>query len=1382
MHARVARPLVGSLVLVGALVPAPASAHVAGLPAAVVPAAAEASDDAVGEQAAGRVLVRFADGATANQTSAARAAVGATDAGAVGATTWRLLTVTRTDLSAVAAELRGAAGVSAVQLDHVREAAGWPSDPELAFSSFTYTRAQVESVRLPRAWDAGSGVGTVVAVVDEGTDATDADLAEAVLPGIDLVPAEPDPQLTQSHHGTAVSRIVAARADNGIGSAGVAHGSRVLPVRVLDQQRRTPDSRLAQGIARAVTEGADVVNVSIAGPATSPVLRDAITAATAAGVVVVAAAGNEGTEAPQYPAAYAPEIAGLLSVSASNHAMSLPSTSWGDSVTLAAPGQHLGLEGTSSAAAVVSGVAALVRGRFPALTPAEVEQRLVQTAQDAGPRGQDPWFGSGIVDAAAAITLGDAAPAAPRVPLVRVAGDPGASDDTRDTARALPASGADATLAPEGDVDWYRFDAPARGLYSLTVAGAAFEPTVEVRDASGSIVGSIDRRVPGTPITMAAAAAGPLYIGVSTAGGAAVPLSYRIAVSDTPARTAFVSSSVQVERMTGKFGVGDLTGDGILDVASTAGTPARIVVLPGLGDGRLGPESTTAADPLPTGEGALWAVAVADLDSDGDDDLVYARSRGFTSWDEGFRTFLQSDGHLSPGDVVGGGGKGEDVVAADMNDDGHVDLVLTSLLPSTAPFPYPTYSTTVALNDGAGHFTSGPAFQHTWRWARAGDVDADGRVDVIGSSTWHRQLADGTYQSQDLPAVSVEDGDVAVADLTGDGHPDVVRTDRRRALLWVHPGVPGGGFGPPASYGVGSSSVDALPLTVADVDGDGLADVVVDNVDEDIVHIWYQKPDGTLTSPDRFGLPAHWSGGSVPYREQITVVDLDDDGTAEIVSVAAGVSVMHQLDPDHTAGHGWVRGLTPAPHASGVAVRPTVTVRLEAPIEASSVTPTSVRLVDAVGAAVQSSRTYDVGTRTIRLTPSADLVPGGHYEVVVSGLVDTSGTVQPAPARTWFTVAASGSRFTPIDPWRVLDTRDPMTAAYGIVRSGEKRRLDLGWLPADATSVVMTVTSVGQASMGNIRVFPTGSGAAPVVSNLNVVPGVDQPNLVTVKVGADRSVTLMPDGPTVHLIVDVAGYYSPGGATAFEPLAPTRVMDTRDGTGVAKGQVTGGHWVDLRVAGVGDVPVDASSVVLNVTGTSVAGRCYVSAYPTPDPGADPTPPTVSNLNLYAGRDQANLVTVKVGDGGRVRFYVSAAATHLVADVAGYYTATGDNGFVPVTPTRLADTRAELGFTGPLRSGVPADLKVTGAVVPADATAAVLNIAGVGPRRLTHVRAFPTTVPATLPEVSSINLVPGRDEANLAVLRLGAGGKDTFYAASSDTDLVVDAFGYFRTYD
>ena len=82
-------------------------------------------------------------------------------------------------------------------------------------------------------------------------------------------------------------------------------------------------------------------------------------------------------------------------------------------------------------------------------------------------------------------------------------------------------------------------------------------------------------------------------------------------------------------------------------------------------------------------------------------------------------------------------------------------------------------------------------------------------------------------------------------------------------------------------------------------------------------------------------------------------------------------------------------------------------------------------------------------------------------------------------------------------------------------------------------------------------------------------------------------------------------------------------------------------------------------------------------------------------------------------------------------------------------------------------------------MPADAVAAVLNVTGVHPRGITHVRTFPTTVPATVPDISTINLVPGRDEANLAVVKLGAGGKVGFFPATADVDLVVDVGGYFR---
>ena len=114
-----------------------------------------------------------------------------------------------------------------------------------------------------------------------------------------------------------------------------------------------------------------------------------------------------------------------------------------------------------------------------------------------------------------------------------------------------------------------------------------------------------------------------------------------------------------------------------------------------------------------------------------------------------------------------------------------------------------------------------------------------------------------------------------------------------------------------------------------------------------------------------------------------------------------------------------------------------------------------------------------------------------------------------------------------------------------------------------------------------------------------------------------------------------------------------------------------GRWVDLRVTGRAGIPADATAVVLNVTGTQVSGGTHVRVYPTPGARESQVPPEISNLNLAPGRDQPNAVTVRVGDGGRVRFYNHSAAAYLIADVAGYYTATGDHGFVPLTPTRIA---------------------------------------------------------------------------------------------------------------
>jgi hypothetical protein len=153
----------------------------------------------------------------------------------------------------------------------------------------------------------------------------------------------------------------------------------------------------------------------------------------------------------------------------------------------------------------------------------------------------------------------------------------------------------------------------------------------------------------------------------------------------------------------------------------------------------------------------------------------------------------------------------------------------------------------------------------------------------------------------------------------------------------------------------------------------------------------------------------------------------------------------------------------------------------------------------------------------------------------------------------------------------------------------------------------------------------------------------------------------------------------------------------------------------------------------------------------------------------------------VGDGGRVRFYTQTAAVNLIADLAGYYSPTGDHGFTPVAPARIADSRSSFGLAQ-LTPGVTRDLQVTGtAGVPADAAAVVLNVTAVRPGAVSNVRVFPTTAAGTIPLVSNLNVVAGRDEPNLVLVRTGAGGEVSFYSQSAALHVVVDVSGYFRRY-
>ncbi|MCE9623113.1 MAG: hypothetical protein K8R99_12280 [Actinomycetia bacterium] len=291
-------------------------------------------------------------------------------------------------------------------------------------------------------------------------------------------------------------------------------------------------------------------------------------------------------------------------------------------------------------------------------------------------------------------------------------------------------------------------------------------------------------------------------------------------------------------------------------------------------------------------------------------------------------------------------------------------------------------------------------------------------------------------------------------------------------------------------------------------------------------------------------------------------------------------------------------------------------------------------------------------------------------------------------------------------------------------------------------------------------------------------------------------------------------YYDLGGPGAaqggFHPLSPTRILDTRTATGITNGQMTPGDGRstngdgykrqatmrnhELKVTGVGGIPAaGVSAVLLNVTAVATSPG-FLTVYPRPpmpadtifwDQGTFGPLPSTSNLNFVEGEVTPNLVLVKVGAGGTIRFsYSGSAPMHVIADVAGWFdtgeptTAANGLGFTGITPVRLMDTRNGIGDTiGRFQPGDNRSLQVTGIFgVPTDAKSVVVNITSAAATDSGFVTAFPD---GTLtPNASNLNISPAATRANLAVVKVGTNGKIRLAVFETDMHLIVDIFGYY----
>ncbi len=321
-----------------------------------------------------------------------------------------------TDGRAVAAVLAGLQGdgrIAASQPNYLyvlQDAA-----PQTTTDPAQYAAAKLH---LSQAHDLANGTGVLVAVIDTAIDAAHTELRGSVVGQYDAVKTP----LVPLAHGTAMAGAIVAHEK----LSGVAPGARILAVRAFDTTNagaNATTTRLLDSLQWTSTSGARVVNMSFAGP-DDPGVHAMIVALHQKGVVLVAAAGNEGPRAaPAYPAAYVGVIAvtatdiddRLLNVA--NHGSYVAVAAPGVDVMAAAPNGGYGFStGTSIACAQVSGLAALLIQRNPRLTPDALAAALAQTAKDLGPKGRDDEFGAGLVDAYEAV-LSQAPAIAQRGPL-----------------------------------------------------------------------------------------------------------------------------------------------------------------------------------------------------------------------------------------------------------------------------------------------------------------------------------------------------------------------------------------------------------------------------------------------------------------------------------------------------------------------------------------------------------------------------------------------------------------------------------------------------------------------------------------------------------------------------------------------------------------------------------------------------------------------------------------------------------------------------------------------------------------------------------------------------------------------------------------------------
>jgi hypothetical protein len=248
------------------------------------------------------------------------------------------------------------------------------------------------------------------------------------------------------------------------------------------------------------------------------------------------------------------------------------------------------------------------------------------------------------------------------------------------------------------------------------------------------------------------------------------------------------------------------------------------------------------------------------------------------------------------------------------------------------------------------------------------------------------------------------------------------------------------------------------------------------------------------------------------------------------------------------------------------------------------------------------------------------------------------------------------------------------------------------------------------------------------------------------------------------------------GRGIYHPLAPSRIFDTRQGSG----PLAGGGTITVPVAGAGGIPADGVyAAVVNVTVTNTTAPSYLTIYPAGIPQ-----PLASSLNWTAGQTVPNLVEVAVGPTGQVNIFNAAGSTDVIVDIEGYVATPaatpGPSGlFNAVTPSRILDTRNGTGSATPAgavgpNSTITLAVAGDGVVPPSGAAAVVLNVTVTRPSAASYLTVFPT---GNKPLASNLNFTAGQTVPNRVIMPLSASGTISFYNAYGSVDVIADISGW-----